>query len=207
MATTRLLVLTAVVGFALLGAADDLLGDAGDRGFRGHVGALARGRPTTGILKATGGAALAVAVVGPAAGQAPLRLLGDAALVALAANLGNLLDRGPGRAGKASLVAFAVLAVGSGADRALAGLAVVAGAATALLIDDLREHLMLGDAGANVLGAALGLGAVLVFGAEIRTWILVVVAALNLSSEVVSFSRVIEGVAPLRALDRWGRRR
>jgi hypothetical protein len=33
----------------------------------------------------------------------------------------------------------------------------------------------------------------------------VVVAVLNLASEWVSFSRVIDAAPPLRAADRWGR--
>ena len=206
-ASARLLVLSAVLGFTLLGAADDLLGDVGDRGFRGHLRALARGRPTTGVLKAAGGAALALAVIGPTAGRAPLRLLGDAALVALAANLGNLFDRAPGRAIKVGLAAFAALAVAGRPRAALEGVAVVAGAAAGLLPDDLGERLMLGDAGANALGGALGLGAVLALGPPARTATLAAVTALNVAGEVVSFSRVIDAVPPLRALDRAGRRR
>jgi len=81
------------------------------------------------------------------------------------------------------------------------------GAAAALLVPDLREELMLGDVGANVVGGVLGLGLVLVAAPEVRTIALVVVAALNLASEAVSFSRVIDRTPPLRALDRAGRRR
>jgi len=89
----------------------------------------------------------------------------------------------------------------------LTGAAVVVGAAAALLVDDLHERLMLGDTGANVLGAAVGLGVVLACSAGTRLVVLVVLVALNLASEVVSFSRVIDSVPPLRALDRAGRLR
>lgn len=64
---------------------------------------------------------------------------------------------------------------------------------------------MLGDAGANVVGAALGLGVVLACSPGARNAVLLVVAALNLVSERVSFSRVIAATPPLRAADRWGR--
>jgi hypothetical protein len=64
---------------------------------------------------------------------------------------------------------------------------------------------MLGDAGANVLGATLGLGVVLTCSPGVRTGVLVVVAALNMVSERVSFSRVIAATPPLDAADRWGR--
>jgi hypothetical protein len=84
--------------------------------------------------------------------------------------------------------------------------ALAVGAGDGLLPGDLAERLMLGDAGANVLGAALGLAVVLVGSPTTRTVVLIVVAALNLASERVSFSRVIDRTAPLRAADRWGRR-
>jgi UDP-N-acetylmuramyl pentapeptide phosphotransferase/UDP-N-acetylglucosamine-1-phosphate transferase len=64
---------------------------------------------------------------------------------------------------------------------------------------------MLGDTGANVLGATLALAVVLTTAPSTRTVVLVVVAALNLLSERVSFSRVIQRVAPLRWLDGLGR--
>jgi hypothetical protein len=83
---------------------------------------------------------------------------------------------------------------------------VVVGAALGLLLDDLHERLMLGDAGSNVLGAVLGLGVVAACGAGARDVVLVGVAALNIAGELVSFSRVIDGFPPLRALDRAGRR-
>jgi hypothetical protein len=195
----------AALGFALLGLLDDLGGAGESGGFRGHLGALARGRLTTGAVKLFGGAAVGVVVVSVREPGSLGRVLADGALVALAANLGNLFDRAPGRTIKVALVALAVLVVGAGAEPALAGVALVVGAGAGLLAADLRERLMLGDAGANVLGAALGLGVVLACSPGVRTAVLVVVAVLNLASERVSFSRVIARVPPLRVADAWGR--
>jgi UDP-GlcNAc:undecaprenyl-phosphate/decaprenyl-phosphate GlcNAc-1-phosphate transferase len=195
----------AALGFALLGLLDDLGGAGESGGFRGHLGALARGRLTTGAVKLFGGAAVGVVVVSVREPGSLGRVLADGALVALAANLGNLFDRAPGRTIKVALVALAVLVVGAGAEPALAGVALVVGAGAGLLAADLRERLMLGDAGASVLGAALGLGVVLACSPGVRTAVLVVVAVLNLASERVSFSRVIARVPPLRVADAWGR--
>jgi hypothetical protein len=64
---------------------------------------------------------------------------------------------------------------------------------------------MLGDAGANGLGALLGL-ALLRRAPERREAALGVLAALTAASEVVSYSRVIDAVPPLRWVDRLGRR-
>jgi UDP-GlcNAc:undecaprenyl-phosphate GlcNAc-1-phosphate transferase len=203
----RLAVLLAVTGFALLGFLDDVAGDGSTRGLRGHLRALSRGQLTTGVLKLGGGAALAVAAVAAARPSSVSRLLIDGAVVALGANLGNLLDRAPGRAIKVSSLVFVGVAVGASAGgAALGAVAVVAGAALALLPDDLRERLMLGDAGANALGAALALGLVLGCSSRARDLTLVVLVVLTAAAEVVSFSRVIQAVAPLRALDRAGRR-
>jgi UDP-GlcNAc:undecaprenyl-phosphate/decaprenyl-phosphate GlcNAc-1-phosphate transferase len=199
------LVAVAALGFALLGLLDDLGGAGESGGFRGHLRSLASGRLTTGAVKLFGGAAVGVAVVSVVEPDSLGRVLADGALVALAANLGNLFDRAPGRTTKVALVAFVALVMASGASPELAGVALVAGAAAGLLPADLAERIMLGDAGANVVGAALGLGVVLVCSPGARNAVLVAVAALNLASERVSFSRVIAAVPPLRAADRWGR--
>jgi hypothetical protein len=193
------------LGFALLGLLDDLGGAGESGGFRGHLRALASGRLTTGAAKLFGGAAVGVIVVSYREPDSLGRVLADGALVALAANLGNLFDRAPGRTLKVALVAFAVLVALVGAEPALAGVALVVGGGAGLLTADLSERMMLGDAGANVLGAALGLGVVIGCSPGVRTAVLVVVALLNLASERVSFSRVINAVPPLRAADRWGR--
>jgi UDP-GlcNAc:undecaprenyl-phosphate/decaprenyl-phosphate GlcNAc-1-phosphate transferase len=199
------LVTVAAVGFGLLGLLDDLGGEGESGGFGGHLRSLASGRLTTGAIKLFGGAAVAVVVVAVIEPGSLGRLLADGALVALAANLGNLFDRAPGRTTKVTLLGFVVLLLAVGAEPVLAGVALAVGAGAGLLVGDLAERLMLGDAGANVLGAALGLGVVLACSPITRTIVLVVVALLNLASERVSFSRVIAAVPPLRAADRWGR--
>jgi UDP-N-acetylmuramyl pentapeptide phosphotransferase/UDP-N-acetylglucosamine-1-phosphate transferase len=204
----RLATLLVVVGFSFLGLLDDLAAEGDDRGFRGHLRAMARGRLTTGGVKLLGGGLLGLVAASTTAHRGLGVLVLDAAVVALAANLGNLFDRAPGRTIKVGLVAaVALVAAASAADRStLVGVAVVAGASVGLLGFDLRERLMLGDAGSNVVGAALGFGLVLTTGSAVRIAVLVVLVLLNLASERVSFSRVIDAVAPLRFVDRLGRK-
>jgi UDP-N-acetylmuramyl pentapeptide phosphotransferase/UDP-N-acetylglucosamine-1-phosphate transferase len=209
----RLLVLLACVGFGLLGLIDDVAGTQSDHGFRGHVGALLfHGRMTTGLLKIVGGGALAVVLVSaartvvvPGAGVSGPRVVTDALVVALAANLTNLFDRAPGRAIKVGLLAWIPFALVARADSVGVAVAPVVGAFAGLLGDDLRERLMLGDAGSNVIGAVIGLAVVLEFGPTVRTVVLAVLVALTIASELISFSRVIERVSVLRRLDELGR--
>lgn len=200
----RSLVLFAVFGFGLLGFVDDVLGDGTARGFRGHIGALTNGRITTGFLKLFGGAGIAVVLVATPGFATGRRLLVDAVLIALAANLGNLLDRAPGRTLKCALVAYVPLALVLGTGPAGVAIAPAMGAAIALLPDDLSERVMLGDTGANVVGAVLGLGVVLGRGETTRVTALVIVVVLTVLAELVSFSKIIDRVGPLRFLDRLG---
>ena len=202
----RRLVVLATVGFGLLGFIDDLLGAGESGGFRGHLGALAHGRLTSGGVKLFGGGALALAVMAAIQPGSVGRILADGALVALAANLGNLMDRAPGRCLKVTALAFVVLVAVTAADPSLVGVALVVGAALALAPADLGERVMLGDAGANVVGAVLGIGVVLTASPSVRNGVLVAVVVLNGLSEKVSYSRVIASTPPLRAIDRLGRR-
>jgi UDP-N-acetylmuramyl pentapeptide phosphotransferase/UDP-N-acetylglucosamine-1-phosphate transferase len=199
-------VLFAVFGFGFLGLIDDLLGSGGDRGFRGHLRALASGRLTTGFIKLLGGAGVAVVLVATPGFATGRRLIVDALLIALAANLGNLLDLAPGRTIKSAAVVYVPLAITLGTDPVGVAIAPVMGAAFGLLPDDLRERLMLGDTGAMVIGAVLGMGVVLGTSSTTRTAVLLALVVLNVLAEIISFSRVIERVPPLRAFDRLGQR-
>ncbi len=193
-----------VVGLSTLaGYADDRRGDERVRGYAGHLAAAARGEITGGLLKIAG-----VGIAGLAAGAVVgggWFVLECAALVGLGANLLNLLDRAPGRADKAALLA-AVPLVLLGEAAWVAAAAGLLGAVVACMGADLRERAMLGDAGANPLGAALGLGLAVSLDRPGRLVALAALVALNLASERWSFSRGIERVAWLRALDALGRR-
>ncbi|WP_373319695.1 hypothetical protein [Rugosimonospora africana] len=138
---------------------------------------------------------------GSAAGRVGDVLLG-AGVIAGTANLVNLLDLRPGRALKAGLIIGAPLLPGA-AGGLVAG---PAGAAGALLREDLGEQIMLGDAGANALGALLGVALAARTGPVGRAALLAGIAGLTAASEKVSFTKVIEATPGLRELDALGRR-
>ena len=204
----------AVVGGAVFGLVDDLSEDTSRsrKGLRGHLGALAHGELTTGGLKvlgigATSLVAAAVALPTPAgrAGRLPwvLDVATSGALIAGGANLLNLLDLRPGRALKAGALLALPLTVSGGAPAAAACL----GAAAAAAGPDLAERDMLGDGGANALGALVATAAVLGTPRPVRLALLAAVVGLTVASEKVSFTAVIERTPGLREIDAWGRRR
>ncbi|MFP3713868.1 hypothetical protein [Puerhibacterium sp. TATVAM-FAB25] len=200
----------ATAGAGAFGLVDDLTEDTTTRtkGLRGHLGALARGRLTTGGLKVLGIGATSVlaAAVGTRRTGGPARWAADVAvngaLVAGTANLLNLLDLRPGRALK-SAAALAVLPAGG---PAAATCGAVAGAAAAAWSGDLGERDMLGDGGANALGALVGTRLALGLPRPLRLAALAGVVGLTLASERVSFTQVIERTPWLRAVDELGRR-
>lgn len=193
------------VGTALavgaVGLYDDLAGSGDNKGLGGHLGALRQGEVTTGTVK--------VGVIG-LTGLAGAALVSDNAIDALIggaavaghANVMNLLDLRPGRATKAALLHAPLVLRGPGASIGAATL----GAAAATLPDDLGERAMLGDAGANALGALLGLAMVAGESRRARLVHLAVVTAVTLVSEKVSLTKVIESTPVLREFDHLGRR-
>lgn len=200
----------ATAGAGAFGLVDDLTEDATTRtkGLKGHLGALAQGRLTTGGLKVLGigATSLAAAAIGTRRTGGPARWAADVAvngaLVAGAANLLNLLDLRPGRALKSG-AALAALPVGG---PAAAACGAVAGAAAAAWSGDLGERDMLGDGGANALGALVGTRLALGLPRPLRLAALAGVVGLTLASERVSFTQVIERTPWLRAVDELGRR-
>jgi hypothetical protein len=193
------------------GALDDLKGSGKRRGLRGHLGALAHGEVTTGTVKLAGIGATGVAgalLLGRPGGSA-LDCAVNAGLIAGAANLLNLFDLRPGRAIKVAALSAAMIGAASaaagGGGGGITAVAVPAGAALAVLPEDLGERAMLGDAGANALGAMLGVAAVSALGRPARVGVLAGIVALTAASEKVSFTKVIARTPALNWLDMLGR--
>jgi hypothetical protein len=172
-----------VTAVAAIGLLDDLYSGP-ERGFRAHLAAGS----TTGVLK--------LAAI-PLAGALATRSLSGGLVVGLAANALNQLDTKPGRALKAFLAAQLVLH--------RPGFGGFAGGAVILLPYDLRERMMLGDAGSNALGAVVGLESVVRDTPGRRMVTLAALAGLNLLGERVSLGSWIERAPIVSSVDRLGR--
>jgi len=206
------------LGVLALGLIDDLLapgahsgetGAAGPapqepRGWRGHGRAVLRGELSTGALKAAGSlglALLAMSYLGLSNG----RWLLAAGVLVLATNVFNLLDMRPGRSIKAFTLLGAGLAIGSTDLRPLWAIGLFAAPIVVAGVYDLRERAMLGDTGANLVGALAGLWLVLTLSGTGQLVALALLAALTLYGELRSISALVERTPGLRELDSWGR--
>jgi UDP-N-acetylmuramyl pentapeptide phosphotransferase/UDP-N-acetylglucosamine-1-phosphate transferase len=191
------------------GLVDDLIPQRA-RGLRGHLRALADGHVTTGLLKAVITVGAAVVVMAVSGGRSTIGTLAGVVVLASAANVWNGLDVAPGRALKWYLLVVIAIVAGGAAisardwSEASVGVGVTVGAIASFPYD-VRERAMLGDAGSNLLGFALGIAWVTVSSDVVLVALAVALVALNLVAESITLSRVIEGVPPLRWFDRLGR--
>ncbi len=210
------LLLFYITAMGFLGLCDDLLKDDGHKGFRGHLAGLREGKLTSGAVKALFGLVFSLIFAAGAgwwSGENPVFILPRGLTAALAANTLNLFDLRPGRAVK-SFFAFILLILvfnfyfNSGQEVAslnLCFLLSALGAVAAYFPFDLRARGMLGDTGANFLGALLG--GFLVLNANLfMLWgALAVLVFLHICAERISFTQVIENNRLLRFLDELGR--
>lgn len=196
------------------------------KGFRGHLGALRKGRLTSGMVKivliGTGAAVSALLLEAKRKDfsldeqksfSQIVRKIGNSGIntviIAGTANFLNLLDLRPGRALKAGiLLTSAVLPKVDLTTRALG-----TGVITASLINlpkDLSGENMLGDLGANALGGAIGVLLVdfadsTIHRKSAKLAVTLALVALTALSEKISFSQIIENTPILRELDQFGR--
>jgi UDP-GlcNAc:undecaprenyl-phosphate GlcNAc-1-phosphate transferase len=200
------------LGVLALGLIDDTLGEdvssrsgrPAPRGWRGHGAAVLHGELSTGALKAVGSLGLALFAMSYL-GLSNGRWLLAAGVLVLATNLFNLLDMRPGRSTKAFVLLGAGLTIASADLRPLWALGLLAAPALLAGLYDLRERAMLGDTGANLLGALAGLWLVLTLSGTGQLVALALLAAITIYGELRSISALIERAPLLRELDSWGR--
>ncbi|NLM46599.1 MAG: hypothetical protein GX200_07345 [Firmicutes bacterium] len=197
--------LLVVFAFGLLGLADDIWGDRRSKGFTGHFARFFReGSITTGLIKAVAGYLACLAATCGMPVFFPLLFL-RAALVALSANLLNLLDLRPGRSLKVFFLLALLLVTLVPKEAGVLLLFPFLLAAFILFPRDLAARGMLGDTGANVLGAVLGLFTVLFGSSLLQLGSLALLAGVHVLTEKVSLSAVIDRQPLLRFLDHLGR--
>jgi UDP-N-acetylmuramyl pentapeptide phosphotransferase/UDP-N-acetylglucosamine-1-phosphate transferase len=224
---------TYVIGVALLGLLDDLVGSgafgrrsraagrgsqgggataAGDpaagesppRGWRGHFRAVFSGGFSTGAAKAIGSLGIALFALSGQGYSTEEYLLGAGVLV-LATNLFNLLDLRPGRSAKALLLLGVALTVGSLEFDGLWTVGLFLGPVLVLLPLDLRERGMLGDTGSNAIGAVAGVWLIATLDTTGQAVALGAMALITAYGEFRSISRLIDRTPGLRHLDSLGR--
>lgn len=191
-----------VIGFAVLGLIDDLIGNKDSQGFKGHILTIFKGKLSTGGLKLFGGPLICFIALYPSVQSLGYKtIIVDVVAISLIANLVNLFDLAPGRSLKISILSVVICVSIVSQYEWQYG---VLGILLVLLYLDLKEYMMIGDIGSNMIGALVGFNIVNIATLN-QTYIIVAVAfALNLLSEFISFSKIINSFLPLRLLDTLG---
>lgn len=187
---------------ALVGFFDDTLGDKDSQGFKGHIKELFKANITTGVIKLIGiPLIIACGLAVTSQENGIVHFLLDVVTVALFVNTFNLFDLSPGRTSKIALVVMlTIVMIGTFAN----GYYALFGMILACCIFDTKEKFMLGDTGSNVIGLIVGLGVVSISNLLSTVIICLGLFGLNILSEFVSFSKIINETMPLRVLDEIG---
>lgn len=192
-----------VFGVAVFGLFDDAYSGP-SRGWRGHGAAVARGEFPSGLLKAVGTLGLAASVATGVRGD-PLPYVLVVLILVLSTNLFNIIDLRPGRASKVLFLVAIGCVIAAGTDL-LDPYGVYLGAILVVGVLDLRERGMLGDTGANLLGAVAGLLLVTAITSTAGLILcLAVLLAITVFGEFRSISAFVERTPGFRHLDSIGR--
>ncbi|MGM0472069.1 MAG: glycosyl transferase family 4, partial [Bacillota bacterium] len=188
-----------------VGLADDCWGRGEHGGLSGHFRQfLVDWEISTGLLKAVVISIFTILIVEQAINDFLIIKVLNFLVVVLLTNFVNLLDLRPGRAGKGFIImGLITVVVGDILVRQL--LLPLLLMVVILLPIDLHAEAMLGDSGANLLGAYLGLS-LLFTGALIYKIILVMgLLLVHLYAERASLTELIAANRYLTYLDYWGR--
>lgn len=199
-----LLFIFGLVAISFLGFIDDRLGRRDTLGFKGHFGALFKGRLTTGGLKALGGGVISL-FLALSLSKSWYDIIVNTLIIALFTNLLNLLDLRPGRAIKGFLIFGAVILALARFNTNSWLFLPLLGAVVVYFPVDLKAKAMMGDAGSNVLGLALGYWCVLSLEFPYRIGVLAFLLAVHVYTEKYSLTETIENNQVLKWLDDLGR--
>ncbi|MDX9871893.1 MAG: hypothetical protein RBT41_05705 [Clostridia bacterium] len=198
--TERIYILIlAIALIAGVGLYDDLYGDNGPKGLKGHLLYFWRRRiVTTGLIKLIGTGVIAAFTVFSLG-----YTLFDWLLLMLTVNTVNLLDLRPGRAVKGSALLLTAALLLAKEDYWL--MVTAGGLLTAYARYDLQAEVMLGDCGSNCLGMIAGLS-LLSASFTVKISLIIVLAFFHALAEKYSFSAIITRSSFLDRLDKWGQR-
>ncbi len=183
-----------LTGITVLALVDDLFGERNNKGFRGHFKVLWKEKKiSTGFLKALGGFSLAIFVAANVGDGNNIYWFVRAAVLALYANLFNLLDTRPALAIKFFyLFSFIFALFNPGGHIFL--ILLLWGSLYIYLPFELSRKIMLGDTGAYLLGGTLGFISISLFSPEILYIKLFFLLLLHLLLEKYSLSGFLDRV-------------
>ena len=192
----------AIAGFGLMGLVDDIYGTRETGGFKGHFSLLMRGKITTGIVKVLVGGILSLFLGFAIGGFQPVMIAVNGLLIALSANMLNLLDLRPGRAVSCFWLGLIILMAASSESLFYVILLPVIIPCIYLTIGDRSARVMMGDAGSNTLGAFLGVSFAMMAGLPWKLVIIFILICIHVYAEKYSISGLIESNRILRRIDR-----
>lgn len=199
-----ILYLFAISLMGLIGLLDDLRGDIGIKGFRGHIKAFLKGKLTSGGLKAGMGFLISLFVAIFISNNF-LEIIINTLSIALFTNLINLFDLRPGRASK-TFILLSLLMLFTGQNQGYGFLLFsFYGILFVYLPIDLKAQAMMGDIGSNVLGLTLGIYCGVSQGIVGQVLYLIALVLIHFLAEKISFSQVIAGNKFLSFIDQLGR--
>lgn len=214
------LIIILSMGLGTLGFIDDLWGDRKILGFKGHFKELIfKGKLTTGALKAIGGGAICI-VISKEFSTDMVSLIVNAVILAFFVNFINLMDVKPGRAikmflflGMLGFCSFIYISYNGNIILNIASSiwviwGLILGPLIALFVYELKEIIMLGDAGSNIMGGILGITFLSAFHQPtIRFVVLGILFIIHVYAEKKSISDIINNVAFLKNIDEMGRKK
>ncbi|MFW5786725.1 MAG: hypothetical protein ACOCV3_00500 [Halanaerobiales bacterium] len=184
---------------ASVGVIDDICGGRNEKGFKGHIKKLWKGKLSTGVMKAIAVTTSAIIVL--------LYLnnfkLTNVTIIIFSANLFNLLDLRPGRALKVFILMSVFLLVFY--PQFILYFLPIYIISIVYLPLEFKKIMMLGDSGSNSLGIILGWSIINISHTLIKINVLLLFFILNILAEKISFTKIIEKNRYLNWVDQIGR--